>query len=121
MQYLVSLDRVHVMIGMTLKLKQKKITEQMTGIPGMDRVHTFESARGNFLACYSIMFNVVHQFKQRERENALREEERGYLPDQSALQITEYQKYSAAKNERQYSEPNHAVSPMVWRKFFFLK
>lgn len=73
-QYLVRFVCIRMMIGVTLQLEQKEITEQVAGIPGVQRIHLLEPVRRNFLTHDAIMLYVINKLQQGKCKEALTEE-----------------------------------------------
>jgi hypothetical protein len=48
---------------MSLELKEKKITQHVAGIPGMNGVYPFIFSERYFLASNSVVLHIVNEFQ----------------------------------------------------------
>ena len=69
-----------VVVGVALELEQIKIAQQRVGVPTVQRVHALVPPRRDLPPHHPVVFDVVDQFEQRKRPDALRHKKQRHPP-----------------------------------------
>ena len=83
-QYLIAFDRICMMIGMALQLKQEEVTNKVTSVPGMQRIDSFIFPFHTLISYDAIVFDLIDEFEQCKRKKALGKKENRNFPNDSS-------------------------------------